>query len=60
MSDLKTLKDIENNLTKDNLRAVALDWIKSDSPFLNDCDDSVTKWIIYFFNLEEVFNNENK
>lgn len=39
--------------SSDKLRQEAIKWIKSNSPYLNDCDDAVGIWIQHFFNLTD-------
>jgi hypothetical protein len=66
MSELKTLKDINflvpgnfterklgNKYIKDELKQEAINWLKSYSPFLNDCNGAVDEWIKHFFNISD-------
>ena len=57
---LKTLKDINlqgtgvcGEVDSSELKQAVIEWIKSPSPMLNDCDDAVADWIKHFFNLKE-------
>ena len=62
-SELGTLKDIPRGSHQDgtpdiwvatnNLQSDAIKWIKSNSPYLNDCDGAVSNWIKHYFNLTE-------
>lgn len=40
---------MKTNLTREE----AIEWIKSDSPLLNDCDDAIVIFLEYIFDIKE-------
>ena len=68
--EIKTLKDLRffdydsldgmsGGNIKRQIKQLAIRWLKSNSPYLNDCNDAVAIWIKHFFNIEDGDIKEN-